>query len=135
MNPSGTVPPLDEVASRLARQNAALLEVHLEKVRLVYGSWTDGKVSLDALCATAGDEFDEYAVAAFEALLTGPGPADTADAAKWMREHYRRRIVGAAQAIRDVFTESSARHAAAQILQTRMLRAEARFRHLIDEPH
>jgi hypothetical protein len=133
---SAPVPPVpapDEVQADLLRQTEALREVSLEKVRSGYGLWVAGAVPLEKLCSEAGNAFEEYTVA-FEALLGNASPGVQDHAVKWMREHYRQAILTHAHAIRDVIGDSTARHAVAQILQTRMLRTESRFRKLIDEP-
>ena len=134
MPSSSTVPLADEVKARLQRETETLRDAALNTVHAQYNLWSTGAVSLDTLCSRAGDAFDQYAAAAFAALLRSGAPSDAEASPNWMREYYRRAIVTVAHAIRDTIAESSPRHAVAQTLQTRMLRAETRFRQLIDEP-
>lgn len=131
---SGTTPASDEVTAELTRQTEALRGKSLRTVQSDQSLWTTGAISLETLCSRAGDAFDACARATFDALRGVENPPDAADAPKWMRQHYRRAVIGVAHAIRDAIGDSNARHAVAQTLQTRMLRAETRFRELIDEP-
>ena len=134
MLPSGTAPTNDEVAEGLTRQTKALQDASLRGFESDHALWTKGAISLETLCVRAGDAFDECATATFEALRAAGTAADDENAPKWMRQHYRRALLSVAHAIRDAIADSTARHTVAQTLQTRMLRAESRFRQLIEEP-
>lgn len=125
---SGPVPANDEVAAGLRRQTEALKERALATVGADHRLWAAGKISLDTLCIRAGDAFDACADAIFDAVhALPPGEAPAS-----LRQQYRRAVLGAAHAIRDAITDSTARHAVAQTLQTRMLHVESRSRKMID---
>jgi hypothetical protein len=116
---------LDE---RLVRADDALRRGYVERVRRDYAAWQAEHIPLEALCERAGEALRAYASDTLAALLrtVRPGP-EPEIASERLREAFNSRISRTAVAIRDVFSDSSIRHAVAQRLQEQLLRAEAEF--------
>jgi hypothetical protein len=87
----------------------------------------------DALCSRVGVFFDEYCGGLLAALRNAVQSLDAAEAA-WVRDHYIPLIVNFATALRDSITDRNARHAAAQLIQCKVLEHERHLR-LVLESH
>jgi hypothetical protein len=87
----------------------------------------------DGLCSRAGVFFDEYCGGLLAALRNAVQSLDAAEAA-WVRDHYIAQIVNFATALRDSITDRTARHAAAQLIQCKVLEHERHLR-LVLESH
>lgn len=122
--------PSDDVRARLGPQNLALREEALDAIRLNYADWRTGKVPLEAVCAAAGQALDRYAAATLETLLSSIDTTGQAQPARSISEHFREAVGSFARDIREVFADARGGHAVAQVLQTLLLRAETRLRHL-----
>jgi hypothetical protein len=119
----------ESLEERLVRADDALRCGCVERVSREHAAWQAGRVSLEALCERAGEALRAYASETMAALLktVRPGP-EPEDASERLRATFNGRIARTAVAIRDVFSDSSIRHAVAQRLQEQLLRAEAEFR-------
>lgn len=122
----------EPLQKRLLRADATRRRTYVAKVRSAYTAWAAGRVSLERLCSDAGDALQEYASETLDALVGSNGNRDRAEPAPWVLEFYDQSISRAGAAMRDAVADSTARHAVAQTLQERMLRAESCLRQLID---
>jgi hypothetical protein len=120
----------DDVKARLGPQNLELREDALRALRLNYADWREGRVSLEAACASAGQALDRYADATLETLLSSSDATRQPQPPRSVSEHYREAVGSFAKDIRDVFADARGGHAVAQVLQTLLLRAETRLRNL-----
>ena len=116
--------PLQE---RLVRVDAVRRHLYLDKVRRSQAAWMAGRIPLTSLCNAAGNALQAYASETLSALLNTSGGNHERRTAPWVREAYLEAISNAAVAMRDTITDSEARHAVAQTLQARLLRAESQF--------
>jgi hypothetical protein len=87
----------------------------------------------DGLRSRVGVFFDEYCGGLLAALRNAVQSLDAAEAA-WVRDHYIAQIVNFATALRDSITDRTARHAAAQLIQCKVLEHERHLR-LVLESH
>ena len=122
--------PLQE---RLLRADAIRRRAYVAKVREAYFAWAAGGVSLSRLCSDAGDALQDYAAETLDAFVgSSNGSRESEDPASWVLDAYHEGISRAGIEMRDAIADSTARHAVAQTLQERMLRAEACLREVID---
>jgi hypothetical protein len=112
--------------ARQLRLDAARQRKYVERFRLCYEYWGAGDVSLADLCAEAGDALDGYAAETIQALCRAG--IDRHERTGWIADQYYAGISSVGTAIRDETADSAARHAVAQTLQERLLRAEMRLR-------
>jgi hypothetical protein len=94
---------------------------------------TQQEEETDGLCSRVGVFFDEYCGGLLAALRNAVQSLDAAEAA-WVRDHYIAQIVNFATALRDSITDRTARHAAAQLIQCKVLEHERHLR-LVLESH
>ena len=125
--------PLQE---RLLRADANRRRVYVAKVQTTYDAWAAGQIPLSRLCRDAGDALQDYASETLDALVgCANGSRDTEEPAPWVLDAYDEGISRAGIAMRDTIADSTARHAVAQTLQERTLRAESQLRQVIDLSH
>jgi hypothetical protein len=94
---------------------------------------TQQEEETDGLCSRVCVFFDEYCGGLLAALRNAVQSLDAAEAA-WVRDHYIAQIVNFATALRDSITDRTARHAAAQLIQCKVLEHERHLR-LVLESH
>jgi hypothetical protein len=81
--------------------------------------------------ARVSSVLDEYCGVLLEELRRGVGTIDASDAA-WLRKHYLRLIVEFATTVRDSIADQASRHAAAQVIQCKVLEHERNLRIVLD---
>jgi hypothetical protein len=79
------------------------------------------------VCAGVGALFEEYCAALLDSFQNAVLPVDAAEA-QWVRDHYVPLMVEFATALRDAIADSKARHAAAQLIQCKVLEHERQLR-------
>jgi hypothetical protein len=122
----------EPLQKRLLRVDAGRRRAYVDKVRGVYKAWEAGRISLARLCSEAGTALQDYASETLDALLGGTNASREPKPAAWILDAYHEGISRAGVAIRDAIADSTARHAVAQTLQERMLRAESVVRQVIN---
>jgi len=75
--------------------------------------------------------FDAFCGELLENLRRAVGSIDAPEAA-WLRQHYLRLIVDFATALRDSIADATSRHAAAQVIQCKVLEHERHLRIALD---
>ena len=118
-------PNLERYLISRARERAAEL-----LTSFVAGRAPDEKV--DAFSARAGTLFDNYCDGLLDGLRNAVLPVDAAEFG-WVRDHYVPLMVEFATALRDSIADSATRHAAAQLIQCKVLEHERNLR-LVVEP-
>ena len=88
---------------------------------------TDGPATLTRVEAL----FDTYCGELLENLRRAVGSIDAAEAA-WLRQHYLRLVVDFATVLRDSIGDATSRHAAAQVIQCKVLEHERHLRIALD---
>ena len=88
---------------------------------------TDGP----GMSSRIGGVLDDYCAALLEELRRAVDPIDSPEAA-WLRQHYLRLIVDFATGLRDAIADSTLRHAAAQVIQCKVLEHERNLRLALD---
>ena len=83
-------------------------------------------VGTEVLCARVGALFENYC-AVLDGLQNAVLPVD-AEEARWVHDHYVPLMVEFATALRDAIADSKARHAAAQLIQCKVLEHERQLR-------
>lgn len=120
------VVPFETLLSRQRRLDADRRRRCLRQFRAWPAAFAAGRLTVDELCARAGEALDAYAAGTAEALRCGN--LEDRERATWTAREYHDGIGSVAEAIRDEIDDLSARHLVAQTLQERLLRAELRFR-------
>ncbi len=87
----------------------------------------------DAFCARAGRLFDDYCDGLLDGLRNAVLPVDEAEVG-WVRDHYVPLMVEFATALRDSIKDSATRHAAAQLIQCKVLEHERNLRLVLEPP-
>jgi hypothetical protein len=87
----------------------------------------------EALCVRVGAVFDDYCDGLLDGLRNAVLPVDAADAG-WVRDHYVPQLLEFATSLRDAIADRTARHAAAQSIQCKVLEHERNLRFLLDSP-
>ena len=87
----------------------------------------------ESLCVKLGALFEEYCAGLLEGLRSAVLPVDAADA-RWIRDHFVMLMVEFAIALRDSIADSKARHAAAQLIQCKVLEHERELRVVLETP-
>jgi hypothetical protein len=116
----------EPLQKRLLRADAARRRVFVHKVRRTYIAFQVGRIPLAKLCSDAGSALQDYAAETLDALLGAIGTRE-AELTSWALDVYHDGISQAGVAMRDAVADPAARHAVAQTLQERMLRAESRL--------
>jgi hypothetical protein len=119
-------PNLERYLIGHARERAAEL-----LTSFVAGHAPDEKV--DAFCARTGTLFDDYCDGLLDGLRNAVLPVDAAEFG-WVREHYVPLMVEFATALRDTIADSATRHAAAQLIQCKVLEHERNLRLVVEPP-
>ena len=83
------------------------------------------------LSARISGVLDDYCSALLADLTRAVERIDAPEAT-WLRQHYLRLIVDFATGLRDAITESAVRHAAAQVIQCKVLEHERNLRVALD---
>lgn len=107
-----------------------------ERAAELLAAFSDGQSpeqKSDPLCARLGVIFDDYCGGLLATLRNAVPALGAADAA-WVRDQYIPLLVSFATALRDSIADRSTRHAAAQLIQCKVLEHERRLR-LVLEPH
>jgi hypothetical protein len=126
--------PFETCETRHARLDAKRRADYLRRFRSRTRAWATGAVPLDELCTDAGAALEAYATETLDVLKRAA--RDPALRASWILQQYLSGISAMGTALRDEISDASARHAVAQTLQERVLRAEVRFRRAATEhPH
>jgi len=86
-----------------------------------------------AFCARAGRLFDDYCDGLLDGLRNAVLPVDAAEIG-WVRDHYVPLMVEFATALRDSIKDSATRHAAAQLIQCKVLEHERNLRLVLEPP-
>lgn len=85
----------------------------------------------EILCVHVGALFEDYCAGLLEGLRSAVRPVDAADA-RWIRDHFVALMVEFSIALRDSITDSKARHAAAQLIQCKVLEHERELRVVLE---
>jgi hypothetical protein len=120
-------PNIDRYLISSARERAT------ELLAAFTAAHTQQEEETDGLCSRVGVFFDEYCGGLLAALRNAVQSLDAAEAA-WVRDHYIAQIVNFATALRDSIADRTARHAAAQLIQCKVLEHERHLR-LVLESH
>jgi len=107
-----------------------------ERAAELLTAFTDGHTpeeQTDVLCARVGALFDDYCGGLLAALRNAVVSLDGAEA-RWVRDHYIPLVVKFATALRDSIADRSARHAAAQLIQCKLLEHERQVRLVLESP-
>jgi len=88
-------------------------------------------VGTDVLCARVSAAFEEYCGGLLDGLKNAVLPVEAAEA-RWVRDHYVPLMVEFATALRDAIVDSKARHAAAQLIQCKVLEHERQLRSVLE---
>lgn len=123
---STMVIPFESRELRYVRLDGARRQDCVQQFRRCRQQMGDG-LDVGALCVDASRAFDGYALQTLEALRRVNRGDDQRSA--WVAAHYYDGISSVAIALRDQIEDAAARHAVAQKLQERVLRAELRFHH------
>ena len=84
-----------------------------------------------AILARVSAVLDDYCAVLLEDLRGAVGAIDSSEAA-WLRQHYLRLIVEFATRLRDSISDQTSRHAAAQVIQCKVLEHERNLRIVLD---
>ena len=122
----------EPLQKRLIRADAIRRRAYVAKVRATYDAWVVGRVSLSRLRGDAGDALQDYAAETLDAFVGSSNGGREPEDPLWVVDAYHEGISRAGIEMRDAIADSTARHAVAQTLQERMLRAEACLREVID---
>lgn len=122
----------EPLQKRLLRADAVRRRSYVEKVRRKYNAWQAGRIPLARLCTDAGDALQQYASETLDAFLTAGQTSRELEPSVWVLEAYHDGISRAGIAIRDAIADTTARHAVAQTLQERLLRAESQLRFVVN---
>ncbi len=87
----------------------------------------------DVVCARVGALFEDYCGGLLEGVKSGLTPVDSAEA-RCIRDHYVPLMIEFATALRDSIADSKTRHAAAQLIQCKVLEHERELRLLLEPP-
>ena len=122
---SGVLLEFETRSARQARMAASRHWNYLDQFRILCERYRAGESELTVLCAQAGTTLERYSAETLEALRSesrdsGKGPT-------WLLNEYHAAITTLAGALRDELCDPSERHALAQTLQERLLRAELRL--------
>jgi hypothetical protein len=117
-------PNLENYLVSSARDRAAEL---VTSFATVHGA--DGEA--DTLCVHVNALFEDYCGGLLEGLRNAVLPVEAAEA-RWVRDHYVPLMVEFATALRDSIADSKARHAAAQLIQCKVLEHERELRVLLE---
>jgi hypothetical protein len=124
--------PFESAAARALRLDADRRMLCVQRVKTRYKSYADGHVPVEQLCAEAREAMETYVLdtldAIFGPLALTPGAEPPAD----LVDQFHQSVAETAHSVRDVISDSQARHAVAQILQTSVLHAESYLRHLTE---
>jgi len=120
-------PNIDRYLISSARERAT------ELLSAFTAAHTQQEEETDGLCSRVGVFFDEYCGGLLAAFRNAVQSLDAAEAA-WVRDHYIAQIVNFATALRDSIADRTARHAAAQLIQCKVLEHERHLR-LVLESH
>jgi hypothetical protein len=85
----------------------------------------------EVLCAQVGAVFEDYCAGLLDGLRNAVLPVDAAEA-RWVRDHYVPLMIEFATALRDSVADSKARHAAAQLIQCKVLEHERELRVVLE---
>jgi len=85
----------------------------------------------DVMSARVGVVFDDYCAGLLDGIRSAMLPVDAAEA-RWVRERYVPLMVEFATALRDSIADSRARHAAAQLIQCKVLEQERQLRLVLE---
>lgn len=85
----------------------------------------------DVMSARVGVVFDDYCAGLLDGLRSAVLPVEAAEA-RWVRDRYVPLMVEFATSLRDSITDSKARHAAAQLIQCRVLEQERQLRLVLE---
>jgi hypothetical protein len=87
----------------------------------------------DTICAHVGALFEDYCAGLLDGLRNAVLPVEAAEV-RWVRDHYVALMVEFATALRDSIADSKARHAAAQLIQCKVLEHERELRVVLERP-
>lgn len=85
----------------------------------------------DLVCTHVGVLFEDYCAGLREGLRAAVLPVEPAEA-HWVRDHYVQLMLEFATALRDSIADSKARHAAAQLIQCKVLEHERELRAFLE---
>ena len=92
---------------------------------------TTARESVQDGCDRAAVAVDTYCCDLLDDLIAHASPLSCADT-RWLRSRYLTLIVEFGSAIRDAIKDSEKRHAAAQVIQYRVLEHERHLRHALE---
>jgi len=87
----------------------------------------------EVLCAQVGAVFEDYCAGLLDGLRNAVLPIEASEA-RWVRDHYVPLMIEFATALRDSVADSKARHAAAQLIQCKVLEHERELRAVLEAP-
>ena len=90
-------------------------------------------VDAEAICHHVGSLFEDYCGGLLDGLRNAVLPADASEA-RWVRDHCLALMVEFATRLRDSIADSKARHAAAQLIQCKVLEHERELRVVFERP-
>lgn len=115
------------------RETYLINDAHTRASGLIEAFSTHQPTESAAILARVGAVLDDYCGSLLDDLQHVMGTIDASEAA-WLRKHYLRLIVEFATSLRDSIADRTSRHAAAQVIQCKVLEHERNLRIVID-PH
>ena len=106
-----------------AIESYLISHAHSRGAELITSFITDQPSDAAAMSRAIGTVLDGYCGALLEDLRRAVGQIDAAEAA-WLRQHYLRLVVEFATSVRDSIADATSRHAAAQMVQCKVLEHE-----------
>jgi hypothetical protein len=114
-----------------ALEGYLISNAHSRGAELITSFSADQPSDAAGMSARIGTVLDGYCGALLDDLRRAVGHIDAAEAA-WLRQHYLRLIVEFATNVRDSIADPASRHAAAQIVQCKVLEHERNLRMAMD---
>lgn len=124
--------PFESAAARAARLDADRRTLCVQRIRLRYKSWQDGHVTIEQLCAEARDAMETYVLDTLDAVFGPLSLPVGAEPPTELVDQFHQSVAQTAHGVRDIISDSQARHAVAQVLQTSVLHAESYLRHMTE---
>jgi hypothetical protein len=117
--------PFQESEAQIQLINS--VRAHAGDLVQAFARAADEREPVAAACDRASRALDRYCCDLLDQMLASTSPLSCADGA-WLRSKYLTLIVEFGSAIRDAIKDSETRHAAAQVLQYRVLEHERHLR-------
>ena len=112
-------------------ENYLISNAHARAAELIASFASVQPTDTTAMSGRINGMLDDYCSALLADLRRAVERIDAPEAA-WLRQHYLRLIVDFATGLRDAITDSALRHAAAQVIQCKVLEHERNLRVALD---